>query len=757
MQPARILPLAAIILASTLLPCTARAQTQAPPPQPVPLARNIQVFHYYGQTFIYWEEDPVAGEFYRFYRSANVINDVGAPGVERLEIGGLPVEVWENSGEFYSDRVLETGVCSHSTGGFQPRFVQRLCAPTVSSVAPCGTTFAPTTSVRPMKQVPQEGLLVWTLHASDTLATHYAITVVSGGQEHKTCVQGQNTNSQAITELVCDPMPLDVSAFVSNPLIPSGLPAGYRLYLQYMDLREWNSTFHAPNATNCWWGENPALDEIRNARQYAYTYLVREPDPSWSLPGSGFSPPWPVLVDLHQRMANRINVTNLLAVPNPGPAMQIIPIDVSDTWWFGFSKDHEYRKPYVTSCGVLIPDCNSNRPNPFLAGMSPENGSVVNYTQQRVLRMIYDLTRDHNYLGLIDDGRVYAEGHSMGGSGALSFALHFPNVFAATASSKPVTDYLGYLSLTGSTCGPKPVTDYSAEMYVRWGNKALGFDLPVILTAPNHWADHLSSSYGNTPVWQWLDHKTQMGSASRKLDEMAPFGIVNGKRDPAIPIGSQGTCAYPVFGEAKRAWGGVINCSAHTSEISVGVPPNLSYRYDTTSGSSVLATWPFSDYSVKLREVVPGFSNYDIYFLSPPSTMDGLPCQVPPFSCGPTPEQGDYHHNLLWSSSWDRWDVGNGNVGSPGVPIDRSNLLVLSLKFLGCGTADHATVDVTPRRWQSFDTGNPLANYTWQNQDILTGQFTPVTPQPISLGTDGLLTIPGFLVTTNGNRLFLRK
>ena len=730
-SPVRTCLFALGVLGAACLPAAGASSLAAPL---TPQATNIHVVPYFGQVFITWTEDPAPGERYRFYRSASPITNVTAAGVEQLQTNGNALEIWERSGEFFADRVWSNAPCNAGGNNFSPRFLSRLMVPDCPSGSTCTFPVGPSTQVREASSALPEGVLAWTLHAADASASYYAVTLVdANGIENTLCTAGVNTNANGIVEDRRDPMPLDVSAFLKS----GPAPQGFRVYLQYMDIRDWNTSFHAPNATNCWWGEHPDASEIRHAQQYAYTYAVRAPQGPWH----GHSAPWPVVFDLHQRMANRITAAQVLNVDDPGPAITIVPIDVSDTWWFGFAESFDYRTPY-TNCAALNSNCNNNRPDPLANPESvPQSGNVVNYTQYRLLRMLHDLTRDQNFVGQVDMERVYAKGHSMGGSGALSLALHFPNVFAASACSKAMTDYLGYLALPGTTCGPAASPDYRDELFARWGVKCTGTpcsDLLVRLEAPNSWAAPLAPYSSTTTIWDWLDHEQQMSSPLRKLDEMAPFGLIHGRRDTTIPVGSQAYCAYASFLEGKRAWAGLVNCTAHTSQVPASLPPSLSQVYDVPTHSSVPGTWLFADYGVRLHETVPGLSHVRLDTGAP-----GTPCV----------ESGDctvekYYRNLNWSSSWNAWD---------GSPQDIQSTWVISLRSTDCNGSRGMLVDVTPRRCQGFDPADVNANYKYQTQDILTGVFTPSTPQTVSIGPDGLLTIPDVLVVPDGTRVIITR
>ena len=104
-----------------------------------------------------------------------------------------------------------------------------------------------------------------------------------------------------------------------------------------------------------------------------------------------------------------------------------------NTWWFG---------------------CNSQIYKSTLL----EHRVVVNYTEERLLWLVRWAQR---YFGT-NVNRCYLSGSSMGGSGAVSMALHHPNLFAAVYAQVPVVSYTrnkigrgrGSVSRLECICGP---------------------------------------------------------------------------------------------------------------------------------------------------------------------------------------------------------------------------------------------------------------------------------------------------------------
>lgn len=88
----------------------------------------------------------------------------------------------------------------------------------------------------------------------------------------------------------------------------------------------------------------------------------------------------------------------------------IIPNDPFGTWFYGYSDQ--------------------------LPGGDPNSGTVVNYTERRLLAYVDYVLKNYK----TDKNRVFVLGGSMGGTGAISLALRYPEVFAGADSRKGATN-----------------------------------------------------------------------------------------------------------------------------------------------------------------------------------------------------------------------------------------------------------------------------------------------------------------------------
>jgi hypothetical protein len=612
-------------------------------PQPV----SVQALHRSGQTFLTWQErGDLAGERYRVYRHSAQITAATLPAATRL------AELREGSGRFFADRFNAGG-----GGVWAARYLDRFVIADLGPPLAAGA-----------------GLLVWTpdgagFGGASSGAGYYAVTTVSpAGAENAVDFSAANATG-AIAEQVADPLPVAVSV-AGN--------AGGHVFLQYMDLARWNPTFHAPNPGNGYYGLDPGDPAVAGALQYAYTYSVGEPSPGAC--GGTVPAVVPLVVNLHGWGGNTYG-------PALGPseyycAFELRPVDVSETWWFGFARALDYRTGAVPQAG----------------------DTVVNFTEQRVLRMVYDLLR-HPTLGpRVDRERQYVYGHSMGGSGALALALRYPEVFAAAYASEPMTNY--------RTSGDGGGVDWRGDVAPKWGAPSL--NLPVQLAGPGGWAQHLAAHNG-TSVWDWQNHHANV--TARAADEMVPLGVAHGRADDVIEWATQGRPAYAALDASRRAWGGAVTGAGHSWQGYAGLPPNLA------PDASLV---PFAGFGVRLHETVPGLS-----------AASGNP-PLPPANAGP--ELG-YNQTLAWSASWDPWD---------GPPLDGVREWRMSLR-----TTDglDQSVDVTVRRAQQF---RPAAGTSveWENRRVSDGAV--VGAGSVTVDAAGLVTVPAVAVGPGGNRLWLR-
>lgn len=495
------------------------------------------------------------------------------------------------------------------------------------------------------------GLFVWTSKQAGNF--YYAVTVVQGVVE--TLPPG-NSLLAPIAETVADPEPVLVWQS------PSGLG---RVYTQFMDFETFNPTYERPH---------PDPD---GGLQYAYNYFVGVP--TADMCGGALPASLPVLLNITGYGARYFTD---IETGDSSPFFCTLTISGDDprqSWYYGFSATYDYRSD---APGVTPPD----------------SGPIVNYSEERLLRAIYDTLRDPHYAAYdLDENRIYIYGHSMGGSGALALGMRYPNVFAASYSSEPMTNY--------QASGDGGGTNWRADSEPKWGSVA--DNLPIEIHG--RYAAHLLS-YNGTGIWDWQNHQQQL--VSRRGDEMAHISLAHGTLDTVIEWATQGQPGYAPFYQGQRAFSGATVEADHIWLEFNGMGPTVS-----------LYGMPFYDFAVVRDETIPALSNASGSSPVPPAGANAA-----------------YNLTLEWSASWDNWD---------GPPQDTASRWRISLR-----TTDdtNQTVDVTPRRLQHFIV-TPGTDYTWENRRV--SDNTLIASGTITADAAGLLTVPNFAVSPEGNRLVL--
>jgi hypothetical protein len=646
---------AALLLTGAALGAPHQGIVAAAAAQPTALTAQ----HRSGQTFLTWQEQPGADVYYRVYRHNVAIN---AANLAQATL--LYDSVPQDSARFYANRYNV-----QASGVWDERYVERFVIEDGAAPLAAGV-----------------GLLVWTLAATDfggavSGAGYYAITTVTGAVENRTDFGPGNTTGP-VAENVADPLPVEIDAGAIDP--------GGHIFIQYMPLRDWNVTFHAPNPGNGYYGLDETTPAVANAIQYAYDYAVYAPraaDCGGVLPAT-----LPVVVSLHGWDGNSYAPRTEDPDPYGWCVYRIYPIDQSETWWFGFARDHDYR-----------------------AGDAPTTGDTIgNYTERRVLRMVYDLLRDPPGPAA-DLDRVFIFGGSMGASGTLAVALRYPTVFAAAYAGQPMTNY--------ATSGDGGGVDWRSDVTPKWG--AVAANLPVSIAAPGDWAADLQI-YNGTGVWTWQNHQAQLVALRGR--DATPLGIAHGVEDDVIEWSTQGQPVYAALNSSRQVWGGAAVPGDHSWTGFGGSLYNLDQ--DTRPGGALV---PFFSFLPLRNETVPGLSNGSTNAPLPPTGV------------------GDYNLAVRWSASWDDWD---------GAPVDTPALWAMSFCYQDvdryineCGSGQPLTIDITPRRMQHFPRV-PGAGYRWENRRVRDDVL--VASGVIVADSDGLITVPAFALNdADGNRLLL--
>ncbi len=484
------------------------------------------------------------------------------------------------------------------------------------------------------------GLFVYTPQDGESGPAYYAVTTVNGGNDNNQIIANGNTLTSPINESVATPRPV----FTASKNGGKG-----RLYTQYMDYANWNPTFNG----------------------YAYNYTVALP--------SNYNPSqsYPLQLALHA-------YDDLLKYPPNAEFdwefIQLFPGDPGQmqntlhTWWYGFAADHNYKTD----------------------GSVPGTGLVVNFTEQRVMAAVKAAIDDSTIN--IDTDLIHIVGNSMGGSGALSMGLRYPNRFAGIYASEPMTDY-----------ARSPT--FQNEFIQIWGRQTAN------LRVANGGADNGPiSDYGvggskSVGVWDWMNHLQQI--RQRSNDTFAYLMIDHGKADTIIDWQTQGQPLSSALNDAKvgfsaSALAGVAHewlaYSAVVKPIfGLGFGDEASWRYPASQSFPAISNASGSS------TVNPGTST-----------------------------DSNYNKNIEWSTDRNQFDRSISDTNS------RYEITLRS-------TESEQTADITPRRTISFMPGNGQ-QCSWRAVRAIDGQ--QLTTGSATARSEGLITATGVpIITGNGTRL----
>lgn len=226
----------------------------------------------------------------------------------------------------------------------------------------------------------QVGLFVSSSQNHAPSQVWYAVTVEINGVEQPLLQHMSQPAGRGVWEQKALPQPVAVWS--------NGLKT---LYTHWMDYAHWNVAFEG----------------------YAYNFWV-------GMPAHTDGSPLPVQLNLHswgESWQRNWYAGDAYGSGSPYgfQVLWVQPDDARNTWWYGFGDN-------------------------VVRGQTPNRSSViVNYTEQRLSYLLSWLTGpDSPYA--VDAERVYINGASMGGMGALNFARHEPQWFAGVYGLAPLTN-----------------------------------------------------------------------------------------------------------------------------------------------------------------------------------------------------------------------------------------------------------------------------------------------------------------------------
>lgn len=236
--------------------------------------------------------------------------------------------------------------------------------------------------------------------------------------------------------------------------------------------------------------------------------------------------------------------------------------------------------------------------------------------------------------------------------------------------------------------------------------------------AVNRWGlaqDSLTARNG-VNIWDWNDAGWVVGHNAK--EDFPPFIISSGVQDGGMPLWMQ-------------RWF-YRNCTKSRQSV-FGIWENIGHA---CTSEEILAG---GMYRFKRNEAMPVFTNAsqdDNYGLMGPDTS------IPQTGSVLIDSVGRTNGYLDWSSSLHRLALEGDSL------IDGAD----SLRMTFVTSRESTTADITLRRVQRFPVTEGLS-YDWKNFSTATG--SAIASGTATLDTNGLLTVPSFLVLTTGSRLLV--
>ena len=438
------------------------------------------------------------------------------------------------------------------------------------------------------------GLFVYTTQTGDSATAYYAVTTVTGGTEDLSRVL---TFNDAVQESV---------STTSDVLTDRQRNGRALLYTQFMDYSQWNPTFNG----------------------YAYNYSVVLP-PNYSAAQS-----YPLLVQPHAFGEYFKFSDNLESFELDRNVIQLFPNDPGTSvgevhsWWYGYAADHNYETN----------------------GSIPTSGKIENFTEQRVMRSINEVSSNFS----VDRNFIHAFGNSMGASGVLSWGMRYPSVFSGVYASQPMTDY-------------RDSPTFQEDLVQLWGAQAA--NLPITNAGLNV---QDISIYEGVGVWDWMDHHQQL--VARRGDTFAYLMVSHGKQDQVLTWNTQGIPTVRALTEANAAFSAVNSEEGHawsafdavnTIMFGFGFDADFNWKYPLN------LSFPAIQNASGSSSIDPANTGVDTYNL-----------------------------NIEWS-------VPHNSFGDP--IVDQANRYEVTLR----STDAPQTAEITPRRTQQFSVnGGDVCNWS---------------------------------------------
>jgi len=524
--------------------------------------------------------------------------------------------------------------------------------------------------------------------------SYYAVTVEKGGKEDAAVAAGVNSLDQPVPESVETPGAIRLQKYSDR----------YYAYLIFTDFEVWN-----PDKTDDNWNG------------YAHVLQIRAPKSSDGLKRC------PLSVRLHAYSAWRDwNIP--YCWPNRD-AVDMRLLDYRLTWWYGFSD--------------AMPKTEGGKYSKV-----PVPGTVVNFTEQRVLQAVRWLMKDpKNFEAKIDPMQISTIGGSMGGSGVNVFGARHGEIFAGGRGMKGITNWAlpkkhnNWYNNIAAKVGPlerNDPTNEGARVYEildlpKWLGDHPEVETPFMdvshgvidgvitfYSVPDYWRGLERGKHPYAAGWTWAGHSGQLSSGS-------PMNHCLLRRDESLPALANASCNSPM-GTGYRVMGKAASFTPKTLKIAKGTVTQEAV-------GKMLGLGPDRNWKIKSVEG-------DIV----------------------TIEEGDLQEYLPPLGSWDMRVLKQGIKKKEGKSRDEEKRWAICLRlrknrFAGEWKEATATVDVTPRRLQRFKP-KPGERVHWVNLDCSdTANPRKIAEGDVAADEHGLVTVPTFVVGKKGwgNRLVLTR
>jgi len=354
--------------------------------------------------------------------------------------------------------------------------------------------------------------------------------------------------------------------------------------------------------------------------------------------------------------------------------------DNLQTWWSG-CRDN-YKTQTKRSEGVFIP-----------------------YTENRILYTIDFVKKNYT----IDNDRVYVRGGSMGGTGAMSFGLKYPEVVASVHAVVGCPNWK--MNVHGVDENYEVTNEgWRNEGKILWGD----------------FNDNVLHENG-TPMWDWMN----AGWYARNHNTLPFLAMDNGKRDGSIVF-------FPIPGFFND-----MLDSRH----------GFCARFYDGGHSGYLSPFAIHFGSIVKDESFPAFQNMSIDD-DPGGIHEGtgmalLDSFSPRIFSGDLSGEINGYRTIQWAR--ERYQFDSSDIEDM---VDQTDRYEIAFRVDDDCEVDNVITDITPRRLQHFiiTQGFP---YYWENKRLSSGE---IIQNGIVTGDDeSLLTIQNFMIEKSdlGNKLIV--